>query len=321
MSLFVLRYWHEKSCLTEPEFSHPQIMYTPLADSDDIRLLVLQPRPRTSIDKTIKCSMITAKLSSKPEYEAFSYMWGPEDCLTTFSISLGGKPFAVRENLHQALLSLWDDNAPRVLWADALCINQDDVQERGHQVRQMSEVYSTAKQVLVWLGIYHQSSSQPRSNDPLLLLKRLERHNSDTLATDAFEALSVLSCNEYWQRLWIIQEIYTVKRVIIHTGMDWEILSEAPIRTKYLAINIWSHVDWSLHRRVQSHIMGSSRLTYALIGRTGIIWSAPAAPWALNTGKHPVKTSGTKFSVSMLLHCPAAYWRLPWTIPCIPRPY
>lgn len=135
----------------------------------------------------------------------------------------------------------------------------------------MSEVYSTAKQVLVWLGIYHQSSSQPRSNDPLLLLKRLERHNSDTLATDAFEALSVLSCNEYWQRLWIIQEIYTVKRVIIHTGMDWEILSEAPIRTKYLAINIWSHVDWSLHRRVQSHIMGSSRLTYALIGRTGII--------------------------------------------------
>jgi hypothetical protein len=39
-----------------------------------------------------------------------------------------------------------------LLWIDALCINQDDVNERTQQVRMMGDVYSSAEQVIIWLG-------------------------------------------------------------------------------------------------------------------------------------------------------------------------
>lgn len=39
-----------------------------------------------------------------------------------------------------------------MLWADAICINQDDVQEKGHQVNMMGKIYTKAIGVIVWLG-------------------------------------------------------------------------------------------------------------------------------------------------------------------------
>ena len=35
---------------------------------------------------------------------------------------------------------------------DTLCINQDDNEERSHQVRQMRQIYSRAKEVLLWVA-------------------------------------------------------------------------------------------------------------------------------------------------------------------------
>jgi hypothetical protein len=46
------------------------------------------------------------------------------------------------------------------LWADALCINQADDQEKGHQVKRMGEVYANAKCVLVWLGCDDQNVAE-----------------------------------------------------------------------------------------------------------------------------------------------------------------
>jgi hypothetical protein len=43
-------------------------------------------------------------------------------------------------------------DADRVLWIDALCINQEDPEERGHQVTIMGEIYSNGQQNLVYLG-------------------------------------------------------------------------------------------------------------------------------------------------------------------------
>jgi hypothetical protein len=41
---------------------------------------------------------------------------------------------------------------PRVLWIDAICIDQSSQSEKGEQVAFMSTIYSTAKQNLVYLG-------------------------------------------------------------------------------------------------------------------------------------------------------------------------
>jgi hypothetical protein len=64
---------------------------------------------------------------------------------------LDGIPIQVRENLFAALWHLRSETETKVLWIDALCINQEDVVERSAQVSMMGEIYSHAFQVQVWL--------------------------------------------------------------------------------------------------------------------------------------------------------------------------
>ena len=76
------------------------------------------------------------------------YSWGsPKDVK---EILLNGKRAFVRGNLWSALRQLRLMSSPRTLWIDALCINQNDVQERNHK---MHQIYSRAKNALVWLGL------------------------------------------------------------------------------------------------------------------------------------------------------------------------
>ena len=62
------------------------------------------------------------------------------------------KAISVTRNLMDALHRFRRPDASRVLWADAICINQDDVEERGSQVQLMARIYSEASRVLIWLG-------------------------------------------------------------------------------------------------------------------------------------------------------------------------
>lgn len=55
-------------------------------------------------------------------------------------------------NLHVALLHLRNRFFERILWVDAVCINQDDDGEKGLQVQSMGEIYASANGVVVWLG-------------------------------------------------------------------------------------------------------------------------------------------------------------------------
>ncbi|KAF5541435.1 heterokaryon incompatibility 6 OR allele [Fusarium mexicanum] len=59
---------------------------------------------------------------------------------------------SISSSLYIALRELRGSNASRVIWADAICINQDDVKERGQQVALMGQIFSGAWQVVVWLG-------------------------------------------------------------------------------------------------------------------------------------------------------------------------
>ncbi|PVH77983.1 HET-domain-containing protein [Cadophora sp. DSE1049] len=121
-------------------------IYLPLSDADEIRLLFLQPR---TSGEAVACNIKHVKRSRKPHYEALSYMWGPDDIM---NIEINGRDTEVRQNLWQALYYLRYDNAPRILWVDAISINQGDVKERNHQVEMMGQIYARAWRVVVWLG-------------------------------------------------------------------------------------------------------------------------------------------------------------------------
>jgi hypothetical protein len=74
---------------------------------------------------------------------------GPKERL---EILVNGHRFSVTVNLEAALRRLRFDAAPRVMWIDAICVNQEDFEERRTQVLPIGDIYSAASQTVVWLG-------------------------------------------------------------------------------------------------------------------------------------------------------------------------
>ncbi|KAN0093676.1 Heterokaryon incompatibility protein (HET) domain containing protein [Hyaloscypha variabilis] len=140
---------------------HPTL-YLALEPAGGIRILVLEPGSK---DSRICCQLILENIASSPEYKALSYEWGavedPKD------IELNGQIVSVRQNLWWALWYLRDEYLEARLWIDALCINQEDAIERGHQVAMMGSIYRNAE-VICWLGSGHRDSKLTRAMEILI---------------------------------------------------------------------------------------------------------------------------------------------------------
>ena len=199
----------------------------------EIRVITLHPGTQTN---EICCSLthIATNKGSKPFYKALSYTWGSPESPKT--IILNDVRVQVRENLWQALYHLRFEDQELTIWIDALCINQNDLQERSSQVSRMSAIYGLAKEVIVWLG--------PASDESELAMNFLERkfyphkgprtkdiplaellHESSEAE---IRATASLMAREYWHRVWIIQEIFRARLVTLHCGHDtlkWSNLS------------------------------------------------------------------------------------------------
>lgn len=118
------------------------------SDPGAIRLLTVQPAKRKSA--ALECTLSTATLRDRPSYEALSYVWGDLDDLMLMLI--GNKRFAITYNLLEALEALRLHDRPRILWVDAVCINQADDWEKSMQVLMMRQIYSSAAHVVIWAG-------------------------------------------------------------------------------------------------------------------------------------------------------------------------
>ena len=124
--------------------------YAPLPDSS-IRLLRLLAGPHLAAP--LRCELIHTPLSSAPRYEALSYNWGStSNPSPIISLSPGPYSFPATRNLDLALRHLRHKTDNRLLWVDAICINQSDPIEQAAQVRIMWDIYARARRVLVWLG-------------------------------------------------------------------------------------------------------------------------------------------------------------------------
>jgi hypothetical protein len=135
------QWWHQRH--ERPEEDN----YEPLPTPRHIRLLRLAPG---NSNAPIRCSLVQVSLDSRPSYEAISYAWG--DSTDRVQITCHNKTIAITRNLHEALLVFRHPLETRDLWADAICINQQDTTERSAQVQLMARIYSEASKVLLWLG-------------------------------------------------------------------------------------------------------------------------------------------------------------------------
>jgi hypothetical protein len=110
----------------------------------NIRLLRLLPGPHQS---PIVRQLSLATLDHHPAYETISYAWGePGD---TKNITVDVKGMNVPSNLEAALQHLRDEEATLVLWADSICINQQNESEKTHQVGMMGDIYRSCTSVYV----------------------------------------------------------------------------------------------------------------------------------------------------------------------------
>lgn len=168
------------------------------------------------------------------DYIALSYVWG--DATTTRDIYLDGVKVEVTANLEAALQQLRKHVRIQQgfkLWIDALCINQEDLAERAHQVARMNTIYASAWHIVTWLGPEADDSDLAmkamryfslRSKDPDPLRGVYDR--IDELLVDlrpvaywrhtrvrrlmpktVFRAIYHLLDRPYWRRLWILQEV------------------------------------------------------------------------------------------------------------------
>jgi hypothetical protein len=119
----------------------------------------------------IECELFDAFLEEREEvisYEAVSYTW--RFPLLEDSILVNGKELKITHSLYVALQRLQEQEPHRVLWIDAICIDQRNKKERGHQVSHMSKIYRSADRVICWLG-----PGTYKTNGLMESLKILER--------------------------------------------------------------------------------------------------------------------------------------------------
>lgn len=138
-----------------------------------------------------------------------------------------------------ALRQLRKESDDIVLWADQLCINQDDYAEKASQIQEMRSIYKSAGQVISWLGI-----SANESDLVFTTLRQIDMHHTISLQTSILSdiaremeqstssshdrmwdetkvldtlrtALPAFTARRYWRRLWVLQEFVLATNVLI----------------------------------------------------------------------------------------------------------
>ncbi|KAF2110640.1 heterokaryon incompatibility protein-domain-containing protein [Lophiotrema nucula] len=209
--------------------------YTPLRERE-IRLVKLL---RATLS-TIKCEIHRASLDPPPEYIAISYTWGDAD--DTRPIVLVEEPphpvdgklseykgdsieclIPVAASLHGALGALRRRDRDVYVWVDALCIDQQNRDERAQQVKLMTSIYKLATSVAIWLG-----PEEDESHLAMAMLNEIAKHQGSPehikglIANEHkrqhFAAIVSLFERDYWKRLWIVQGVFNAREILVYCG-------------------------------------------------------------------------------------------------------
>jgi len=179
-----------------------QPSYKPLsATQKEIRLLTLKAG---SFVDDIQLHLSPVFLAASPTYDALSYTWGTEQPSTP--VMIDGMKRQITSNLESALRHLRLPTQDRVMWVDTICINQQNNDERSHQVQMMGDIFSTANRVIAWIGAAAEDSD---------FVMRVMAQPNEELALRSlrfsfgFRAL----CERSWfRRVWIVQEVSLATR-------------------------------------------------------------------------------------------------------------
>jgi len=208
-------------------------------ETRDFRLFLLLPG---SWQSPIRCELSAASLRDQPVYEAISYTWGhPDD---TKNIYVNDSIMRVPSNLEEALQHLRKTDESLILWADKICINQDDATEKRHQVAMMGEIFRSCSCTYFWLGMPSEETMAADVSPFFFFLHYSNnRHIADLpcfeqspltgewsfVKNDLFDSIWLafrdLCSKPWWSRLWVVQEVLLPPKGIVVFGKwraPWE---------------------------------------------------------------------------------------------------
>ncbi len=205
----------------------------PLPDGGSFRLLEVQPG--NGKDRILCQLKIHAIWCDTPQYEALSYAWG--DVTDRIDITCDGKVVWITRNLFDALHRIRQPRHPRFIWADAICIDQQNMVERGRQVCLMGPIFRTAKRVLIWA---RRDPRQHAANafqilcmiaeQPECLTNTTYNSMASLLLQRDMEALEAFYAILWFRRLWVIQEVVLSSSALMLWGTEkvpWAVVGRA----------------------------------------------------------------------------------------------
>lgn len=228
--------------------------YEPIdEDSRQIRLLTLCPG--SGLDEVqVSLGNVELEEHNTPVFEALSYAWGPPAKAEAIRVKPADDAHAslfVTQSLAQALRNLRYPDKPRLLWADAVCIDQENVAERSHQVNRMGDMYKFAARVVVWLGPEQDDSdvavdlladlgakvhvdwqthaitpSEAGKDEPDWADHHLPLPYNSSQRTAVLRLLD----RPWFTRLWVVQEVRLASEAVLGCGsrtIQWSTLKKA----------------------------------------------------------------------------------------------
>ncbi|KAF5252894.1 hypothetical protein FANTH_2218 [Fusarium anthophilum] len=243
-------------------FFQPNI-YAPLPSPSHIRVLSIQPGVN---EDTLVASFELLDLNAANiRFEAISYQWS-EGGGQKASMRLGGENISINAYLRGILLHLRLEQHIRVVWADALCINQSDHAERLQQVTIMQSIYSQAFRVIGFVGKDYAYASvcfnaiKALTSAWFKVRKSFGQNDRSSATPDniygcvqneaSMGRIVELFQSGYWKRLWVVQELVSSRRAIIRWGdaeISWTLLGLATtlIRNDKTLMTIFNRVSKS----------------------------------------------------------------------------
>ncbi|KAF5712164.1 heterokaryon incompatibility (het-6OR allele) [Fusarium mundagurra] len=224
--------------------------YESTLDSTHIRLVKIRPRTRSLLSERLNIDVTTHSLDEAEAlgYHALSYTWGapegegkrkvPDSC-----ILVNGHRFYVQPNLFSALKRF--EEFDWYLWIDALCIDQTNQREREIQVGIMSEIYSMAARVDIWLGDGGREAAEAirltrslsslaeetNGSEVSLDKSKIESSGLPPIPSESWKPFVDLLDRNWFRRAWVIQETVLARQTFVFLGnsesISWEQLASA----------------------------------------------------------------------------------------------
>ncbi|KAF2087077.1 HET-domain-containing protein, partial [Saccharata proteae CBS 121410] len=185
--------------------------YRHLPSPGDFRLLVLHA---AESHEPLHCSIVHTNIDRSLPFEAVSYTWadasGNSEKRSMITCGRLRKPLYITTNCEMALRRFRLPNMKRLLWIDAICIDQESVEEHNHQVGIMDRIYTQAHRVLIHLG-----DAFDESNELFDFLKMSHELRWKARFDLLGRAVRLLLSRAWFTRVWVLQEAAMAKEALV----------------------------------------------------------------------------------------------------------